>query len=90
MPQPQLQPKKQARGRLYKYLLLIGLADVEIYLQYNASCQKELNRLLEKGVFEICSIDNIPKGVWLFNSHFIDKIKFPGTSKAFKKSQLVV
>ena len=32
----------------------------------------------------------MPKGVRLFNSRFIDKIKNKGTNKAFKKSQLII
>jgi hypothetical protein len=59
-------------------------------LQYDASRQKELNGLLEKGVFEICNLDDIPQGVRLFNSRFVDEVKFPGTNKAFEKSRLVV
>jgi hypothetical protein len=89
MPQPQPGPKRQ-RGRPRKYPVLTGLADIEIYLQYDASRQKELNGLLEKGVFEICNLSDIPQGVRLFNSRFVDEVKFLGTSKAFEKSRLVV
>jgi hypothetical protein len=59
-------------------------------LQYDASRQKELNGLLEKGAFEICDLDSIPHGVRLFNSRFVDTVKFLGTDKAFEKSRLVV
>jgi hypothetical protein len=58
-PQPQTGPKRQ-RGRPRKYPVLTGLADIEIYLQYDTSRQKELNGLLEKGVFEICNLSDIP------------------------------
>jgi hypothetical protein len=85
-----IQPVKRGRGRPRKYPVLTGLADIEIYLQYDASRQKELNGLLEKGVFEICNLDDIPQGVRLFNSRFVDEVKFPGTNKAFEKSRLVV
>ena len=33
---------------------------------------------------------NIPQGVYIFNSRFINKIKHPNTNKAFKKSRLVI
>jgi hypothetical protein len=32
----------------------------------------------------------VPQGIRLFNSRFVDEIKFPGTPKAFEKSRLVV
>jgi hypothetical protein len=33
---------------------------------------------------------NIPQGVYIFNSRFINKIKHLNTNKAFKKSRLVI
>jgi hypothetical protein len=33
---------------------------------------------------------DVPQGVYIFNSRFVDKIKHPGTNKAFKKSRLVI
>ena len=38
------------------------------YIQFEESRQKEVNGLLEKGVFEIAYRDNIPKGTRIFNS----------------------
>ena len=58
--------------------------------QFRASRQKELTGLLEKGVFEITKLADVPQGVRLFNSRFVDEIKNLGTDKAFEKSQLVV
>jgi hypothetical protein len=58
--------------------------------QFSASYQKELASLLEKGVFKIVKLNDVPKAVQLFNSRFVNKIKNPSTDKAFKKSQLVV
>lgn len=89
---PQIPPQvpKRGRGRPRKYPLLTRLADIEVYLQYDESRQKELNGLLEKGVFELCDIDDVPDGVRLFNSRFVDEIKLQGTDKAFEKSRLVV
>ena len=33
---------------------------------------------------------DIPQGIRLFNSRFVDEVKNTGTSKAFEKSQLIV
>jgi hypothetical protein len=90
-----VQPVKRGRGRPRKYPLLIALADITIYLQdnpgqYSASRQKEINRLLEKGVFQVIQLSAVPLGTRLFNSRFVDKVKYPGTNKAFKKSRLIV
>jgi hypothetical protein len=72
-------------------------ADISVYLQedvllsqFHTSCQKELTGLLEKGVFEITKLADVPQGVQLFNSCFVDKIKNPDTNKAFEKSRLVM
>ena len=91
---------KRGQGRLCKYPLLIAIADITIYLQddylqndatqFSASRQKELASLLEKGVFEITKLVDVPQGVRLFNSRFVDEIKNLGTDKAFEKSRLVV
>ncbi len=77
-----------------------NIADISVYLQdntpegtlplYTDSWQKELNGLLEKGVFEVVNKDNILQGVRIFNSRFVDEIKHLGTDKVFKKSRLVV
>ena len=91
---PQPVPKR-GRGRPRKYPLLTAMADITIYLQddatqFSTSRQKELAGLLEKGVFEITKLADVPQGVRLFNSRFVDEIKNPGTDKAFEKSRLVV
>ena len=57
---------------------------------FAASRRKELNGLLESGVFEVVDITDIPHGIRVFNSRFVDEIKNPGTDKAFEKSRLVV
>ena len=33
---------------------------------------------------------DVPQGVYIFNSRFIDKIKHPSTNKVFKKLRLVI
>jgi hypothetical protein len=77
-----------------------NLADISIYLQdieafentpsFKDSRCKELNGLLEKGVFEVVNMADIPQGIRIFNSRFVDEIKHAGTDKAFEKSRLVV
>ena len=57
---------------------------------FTDSWYKEINGLLEKGVFVVIMERNIPQGVHIFNSRFIDKIKHPSTDKAFKKLRLVI
>jgi hypothetical protein len=49
-------------------------ADISLYLQEDAtlhqfctSCQKELTGLLEKGIFEIIKLIDVPEGIRLFN-----------------------
>ena len=49
------------------------------------SRRKELSGLLKKGTFKVIDITNMPYGVRIFNSRFINKIKYAGTNKAFKK-----
>jgi hypothetical protein len=44
---------------------------------------------LKKGVFEVVNTVDVPQGVRIFNSWFVDEIKHAGTDKAFKKSRLV-
>ena len=46
--------------------------------------------MIKKGVFEIVDLVIILKGVRIFNSRFVDKVKNIGTNKAFEKLQLVV
>ena len=33
---------------------------------------------------------NVPQGVYIFNSRFVNKIKYLGTDKAFEKSRLII
>ena len=61
-----------------------------LYQPFAQSRQKELNGLLEKGVFEIVNIEHVPAGTRIFNSRFVDEIKDQGTASAFEKSRLVV
>jgi hypothetical protein len=54
------------------------------------SWHKKINKIFKKGIFAIIIKKNIPQGVYIFNSHFINKIKHPNTNKAFKKSRFVI
>ena len=69
------------------------LADISVLVQetpFTDSRRKEINGLLEKGVFAVVTERDVPQGVRIFNSRFVDEIKHPGTDRAFEKSRLVV
>lgn len=57
---------------------------------YTLLKQKEISGLLEKGVFQVVNPKDMPIGIQVFNSRFINVIKNASTDKAFKKSRLVV
>lgn len=57
---------------------------------FAASRQKEVMGLLEKKVFELVGVSQVPPGIRIFNARFVDEIKNEGTDKAFEKSRLVV
>jgi hypothetical protein len=59
-------------------------------LSFTESRHKEINGLLKKGVFKFINTVDVPKGVRIFNSRFINKIKNARINKAFKKSRLVI
>ncbi|KAI1001772.1 hypothetical protein K3495_g6428 [Podosphaera aphanis] len=59
-------------------------------LTFTESKRKEIDGLMEKGVFEVVPINSVPKGTRIFNSRFVNEIKNPGTDKAAEKSRLVV
>jgi hypothetical protein len=74
---PTATPLKQGRGRPRKYPYLTATADIEVYIQedrtenntqFSASRQKELTRLLAKGVFDIVKLSKVPDRIRLFNS----------------------
>ena len=60
-------------------LIIEGLA----LLPFTASRRKELNGLLESGVFEVVDIKDLLKGIGVFNSRFVDEIKNPSTDNDF-------
>ncbi|RAL58472.1 hypothetical protein DID88_005176 [Monilinia fructigena] len=59
-------------------------------MMYQESRKKELQGLMESGVFELVKKSDIPLETRIFNSRFVDEIKNEGTDKAFPKSRLVV
>lgn len=71
-------------------LLQDNLVDASTTPSFTDSRQKEIDGLLEKGVFKIVSISKVPTGTRIFNSRFVDKIKNVGTATAFEKSRLIV
>jgi hypothetical protein len=79
---------KRDRGRPRKY------ADVTLFLQddvdYETSRQAKITGLLEKGVFAVTSRADVPNGVRIFNSRFVDEVKHKGFENELKKSRLVV
>jgi hypothetical protein len=82
-------PVKRGRGRPRKNPeITVFLQNNEDTVQFQTSRQLEVLRLLEKGVFEVAN--DVPKGVRIFNSRFVDEVKNKGTKKAFAKSRLVV
>jgi hypothetical protein len=58
--------------------------------QFAAFRQKEINDLIEKGVFQSVKTDDVSLDVRIFNSRFVNEIKHLDTDKAFEKSRLVV
>ena len=69
---------------------LIYLSKILIDYQYNIFKQKEIARSFEKNVFKVVTSVNILSNTQIFNSYFVDKIKYSGTNKVYKKSWLVV
>ena len=54
--------------------------------QYTASRQKEIAELLEKDILKVVTSTDIPSNTQIFNSRFIDEIKYAGTDKAYEKN----
>jgi hypothetical protein len=59
-------------------------------LQFTASHHKKVTSLLEKRVFEITKLENVPPLTCLFNSQFVDEVKHKRTTQTFEKSRLVI
>ncbi len=72
------------------YMSMPPLPNMSPLPNFQASRLKELNGLLEKGVFEIMETGDVPAGARIFGSRFVDQVKNEGTEKAFEKSRLVV
>lgn len=56
--------------------------------QCTASKQKEITGLLEKGVFKVVTLEEVPSNTRVFNSRFVNEIKDPCTDNAYEKSRL--
>ena len=82
------------------YLTSVGISakqslftDILVLIQetpFTDSRRKEINGLLEKGVFVVIMERDVPQGVCIFNLYFVDEIKYPSTDKAFKKLKLII
>ena len=57
---------------------------------FEASRRKELDGLMERGVFKVVAKKDIPTGTRIFGSRFVDQVKNKGTVNAYEKSRLVV
>ena len=67
--------------------------DISVLVQetpFIDSRYKEINGLLKKGVFVVIIEKDVPQGVCIFNSRFINEIKYFSINKAFKKSRLII
>jgi hypothetical protein len=60
-------PRKYSKLIIYLNIMVFLQSNILIY-QFRASRQKEITRLLEKGVFNIVLLVNVSKGIQLFNS----------------------
>ena len=74
-----------------------SVANISVFLRSNAfspyfteSRRQEINGLLEKDAFKIVTISDVPIGMRIFSSHFVNEIKNEGIAIAFEKSRLVV
>ena len=54
---------------------------------FNKAWYKEIQGLIEGGVFNIVNTSSIPKGTRIFKSHFINKWKAWGIEDAYIKSR---
>ncbi|KAI1007041.1 hypothetical protein K3495_g1179 [Podosphaera aphanis] len=72
-------PKRNA-GKPSRYLTGVNNADITVFLneedQFKEPCRKEINGLLEKGVFEVVQDCIVPAGTRIFNLRFVEEVKF--------------
>jgi hypothetical protein len=80
--QPPIHPKR-GRGRPRKVpppSADANVTDIEIYIgaitdtQFVHSRQKEVNGLIDKGVFQLVHKTDIPQGIRIFNSRFVEAV----------------
>ena len=57
---------------------------------YAKSRRKEINDLLNKGVFDVMTLTDVFSKIKLFNFRFVDEIKNSNISTAFEKSRLMI
>ena len=73
------------------------MADIFVFLKNNTSKPlftksqyKKINSLLEKSTFEVISISDVPSGMRIFKSCFVDEIENEETTMVFEKSKFVI
>ena len=80
-----IQSNLDIRITLYKDTLLI-----KVYLPVSKGSLYQGLTILEKGVYKVVDLIEVPTNIRLFNLRFIDEIKNLGTKQAFKKLRLVI
>jgi hypothetical protein len=78
---------KRSRGKLCKNFAIIVFLQDNIYKD---SRYIEITTLLEKGIFKVIPKFKVLKGIRIFNSRFVNKVKNKGTKNKLKKLRLIV
>ena len=68
--------------RLRKNAASTIITDIFVFIQetlFTDSRRKKINGLLNKGVFTVVGKESVPKGTRIFNSRFVDEIKYSRT-----------
>ena len=80
---------KRGRGRPRKNPSLTVFLQEDTH-QFDTSREAEVAGLIAKGVFEVTPRSDVPDGVRIFNSRFVDEVKNKGTEIELKKSRLII
>jgi hypothetical protein len=62
----------------------------DAFLPFITSSKKEVQGLLNQGVFKVVKAKNVPPGTRVFGSQFVNYVKDETTDSSYKKSCLVV
>lgn len=69
--------------------VLIKNADI-LWAQHIIFREKKIPRLLEKKIVKVVTSEDILSNTQIFNPRFINKIKYLGTNKTYKKIWLII